>query len=280
MKNHTKKNHSKPTNPNQPLKIVFPEGNNEVIKAAAKRAEADGLCEAILLDGSDKALTEAMQMVKSGQADTIIAGIDYTSRDVILSARDRLGMKPGLKAFSSVFFMEMPPDKNGDRKIYALSDAATCKHPDAEQLADIIISTVESARAVLDDEPRVAVLSFSTFGSGGKDATIDIARAAIANVKKQAPDILIDGEMQLDAAINLKIGAKKAPDSPVAGRANVLICPDLNSGNILYKSMQQFAGATAIGPILQGFNRPVSDLSRGSTEGDIYGVIRTMTHLA
>ncbi|MCL2371316.1 phosphate acyltransferase [Candidatus Saccharibacteria bacterium] len=256
------------------MKIVFPEGNNANIKAAVKLAEKAKLCEAVMLDGTPEALTKAMQMVKDDKADAIIAGIDYTSRDVILSARDIIGMRPRFKAFSSVFFMEM-----SDGRVFALADCATCKHPDAAQLTDIITATVESAKKVLEDDIRAAVLSFSTLGSGGKDATIDIAREAIANIKAANPDLLIDGEMQLDAAVNPVVGSKKAPDSPVAGRANVLICPDLNSGNILYKSMQQFGGAIAIGPILQGFNRPVSDLSRGATIDDIYGVIKAIRSL-
>ncbi|MCL1876819.1 phosphate acyltransferase [Candidatus Saccharibacteria bacterium] len=256
------------------MKIVLPEGDNQTIRDAAKRAESDGLCKTVLLNGGADALTSAMQMVKDGEADAVVAGIDYTSRDVILSARDILGMKPGLKAFSSVFFMDMP-----DGKMYALSDCATCKHPTTEQLTNIIESTAESARKILSDEPRVAVLNFSTMGSGGKDATIDIAREAIAAVHEHDPDLAIDGEMQLDAAVDERIGTKKAPDSKVAGRANVLILPDINSGNILYKSMQQFAGAKAYGPILQGFNYPVSDLSRGSTEDDVYGVIKMVAKL-
>lgn len=256
------------------MKIVFPEGNNQVIIEASKKATKEGLCETILLDGGSDSLNKAMQMVKDGDADAVVAGIDFTSRDVILSARDIIGMKEGLNTFSGMFFMEMP-----DGKMYALADCATCKHPDVNQLVDITICTAESAKKVLPDEPKVALLSFSTMGSGGKDVTIDTENEALEIIKERFPDLLIDGEMQLDAAVDPRIGKKKAPGSPVAGQANVLICPDLNSGNILYKSMQQFAGAKAYGPILQGFNNPVSDLSRGSTMEDIYGVIQMMQKL-
>lgn len=255
------------------MKIVFPEGNNPIIKSATARAKQDNLCEVILLDGSPEALPQAFELVKTNQADGVIAGIDYTSRDVILSSRDILGVKPGVKTFSSVFFMEMP---NG--KTYALSDCATCKHPTVDQLVDIIEATTESASKILGDI-KIAVLSFSTFGSGGRDETIDIAREAIAKVKERHPHLVIDGEMQLDAAVNPRIGEKKAPDSPITGQANVLICPDINAGNILCKSMQQFGGGKAYGPILQGFNHPVSDLSRGSTEDDVYGIIKILTQL-
>ena len=253
------------------MKIVFPEGNNELIIEATNRAEQEGLCEPVLLDGTPEALTHSMQMVANGQADAVIAGIDYTSRDVILGARDFIGMRPDIKTFSGIFVLEFP-----DGRVYVVGDCATCKHPTAEQLTDIIMSTVDSARKILPDAPSVAILSFSTKGSGGHDDTIDTARTAIEVVKKLDPTVIIDGEMQLDAAVNPRVGDKKAPGSPIAGKANVLIAPDLNSGNILYKAMQQFGGAMAYGPILQGFNRPVSDLSRGSTVDDIYGVIKTI----
>ena len=141
-------------------------------------------------------------------------------------------------------------------------------------LYDIILQTHETAEAILAEQPRVAVLSFSTLGSGGSDDSIDRARKVISRIQSENSDIAIDGELQLDAAVNPSIGNKKAPGSTVAGRANVLIAPDLNSGNILYKAMEQFGGFTAAGPILQGFNAPVSDLSRGSTKEDVLAVIK------
>jgi phosphate acetyltransferase len=127
----------------------------------------------------------------------------------------------------------------------------------------------EASEKLLDEEPRLAMLSFSTFGSGGKDDTMDLMQEAIAKTRETHPEIKIDGEMQLDAAVNPRIGNKKAPASEVAGRANVLIVPDINAGNILYKSLEQFAGAKVAGPILLGFTKPVSDLSRGSTAEDV-----------
>jgi phosphate acetyltransferase len=255
------------------MKIVFPEGTNQTILSAVERARDQQLCEPILLGGSESDLRTAMTMVTSGEADAVVAGIDYTSRDVILAARDIFGIRPGLKTFSSVFFVEFP-----DGRIYAVSDGATCKHPSTDQLIDIIEATAISATKVIGDI-RIAVLSFSTYGSGGHDSTIDTTREAVAAIRQRHPELVIDGEMQLDAAINPAICAKKAPSSVIAGRANVLICPDINSGNILYKAMQQFGGAKAYGPILQGFNYPVSDLSRGSTADDVLGVIRTVSML-
>ena len=126
-----------------------------------------------------------------------------------------------------------------------------------------------AAGKLLDDEPRIAMLSFSSFGSGGHDETMEFIQEAIRLTRERHPEIKIDGEMQLDCAINGRIAAKKAPESEVAGRANVLIVPDINAGNILYKSLEQFAGAKVAGPILLGFNKPISDLSRGSTAEDV-----------
>ncbi|MDR0591055.1 MAG: phosphate acetyltransferase [Candidatus Nomurabacteria bacterium] len=252
-----------------PVKIVFPEGDHPRIQEAAKLAQKDGICEAVLI-GSDteNTLQVAADMAANGEADGIVAGIDYTSRDVILAARDAIGLEPGLKTFSSLFFMEFP-----DGKLVTLADCATCKHPTADQLVDIVKATDKTVQTVLRVKPKVALLSFSTYGSGGKDHTIDTAREALEKLRAEYPHIVVDGEMQLDAAVHSEIGAKKAPSSPVAGQANVLVVPDINTGNVLYKALQQFAGAKAYGPILQGFAKPVSDLSRGATVDDIYGVI-------
>ena len=245
-------------------KVVFPEGDNSTIIEAAKLTEK--FIEPILLNGDD-ALVRAAKMVADSEADSMVAGIDYTSRDVILTTRDYIGMTG--KTFSSSFIIELP-----DGQIFTLADCAVCKNPSSDQLADIILQTAnETCAKILTDEPRVAMLSFSTMGSGGRDDSIEKIQEAIKTVRTKQPKLAIDGEMQLDTAVNLAIGKKKAPNSIVAGKANILICPDLNTGNILYKSMEQFAGGHAYGPILQGFKAPVSDLSRGSTVDDILGVI-------
>ena len=241
------------------MKILFPEANNEYIKAAA--AELSGICEPVLEDCD---LQTAATKLANGEADAMITGIDYSTRDVILATRDYVGIAEGFKTFSSLFVANLP-----DGRRYIISDGATCKNPTAEQLADIIKLTHDAAAKILGEQPRVAVLSFSTFGSGGKDPSMDKTAEAISAIRARRPDILVDGEMQLDAAVNPRVGAKKAPESEVAGRANVLIVPDINSGNILYKSFEQFAGATVAGPILLGFKKPVSDLSRGSTVEDV-----------
>ena len=243
-------------------KIVFPEGDNEYIQKAAKFA--DGY-EAVLLRNEENSLTQACEKVTQNEGDAMIAGIDYSSRDVILAARDIIGLPEGKKLFSSLFVCDFP---DGNRKIIA--DGATCKNPTAEQLAEIIRLVYQASVKILEETPRIAMLSFSTFGSGGHDPSIDKIREAIELTRNTIPGILIDGEMQLDAAVNPRIGKKKSPHpSQVAGYANVLITPDINSGNILYKSVEQFAKAHVAGPILLGFKKPVSDLSRGSTVEDV-----------
>ena len=270
-------------------RIVFPEINHSYVQEAIKLAKQKFPdFEAI---GADN-LEHACAAVKAGIADSMIAGIDYTSRDVILAARDIIGVKnprqlekPTFSA-SFIFTKENKATPLG-QSVFILGDAAACKHPSFDQLYDITLETHETATKYfkyLDNNstdsalnnfltPRIAMLSFSTLGSGGKDETISLTQTVVEKVRETHPEIFIDGEMQLDAAINPRVGEKKAPNSPVAGYANILIVPDLNSGNILYKAMEQFGNFTAAGPILQGFNAPVSDLSRGSTVEDILAVI-------
>ena len=271
-------------------RIVFPEINHPYIQEAIKLASVKfPEFEAI---GADN-LEHACAAVKAGVADSMIAGIDYTSRDVILAARDIIGVKNPRKlekptfSASFIFTKTAPSLSISSKVIYILGDAAACKHPNFDQLYDITLQTHETATKYFkylrhnSTDPalnnlltsRVAMLSFSTLGSGGKDETISLEQAVMEKVREAHPEILIDGELQLDAAINPRVGEKKAPNSPVAGYANVLIVPDLNTGNILYKAMEQFGNFTAAGPILQGFNAPVSDLSRGSTVEDILAVI-------
>lgn len=270
-------------------RIVFPEINHPYVQEAIKLAKQKFPdFEAI---GADN-LEHACAAVKAGVADSMIAGIDYTSRDVILAARDIIGVKnprqlekPTFSA-SFIFTKENKATPLG-QSVFILGDAAACKHPSFDQLYDITLQTYETAakyfkylnqgstNPTLNNflTPRIAILSFSTLGSGGRDETISLSHAVVEKVRETHPEIIIDGEMQLDAAINPRVGEKKAPNSPVAGYANILIVPDLNSGNILYKAMEQFGNFTAAGPILQGFNAPVSDLSRGSTVLDIVSVI-------
>ena len=254
-------------------KIIFPEASNEYIQEVVKNLNAKNICEAI---AKEMPVEQAAEKVKTGEYDAMVAGVDYSSRDVILACRDHIGVPEGAKTFSSLFVCDF---KDGRR--YIVSDGATCKNPTVEQLADIVMLAHDAATRILAETPRIAMLSFSTFGSGGKDPSMDKIRETIELVHERRPEILVDGEMQLDAAVNPRIAAKKAPaDSQVAGCANVLITPDINSGNILYKSLEQFAGAKLAGPILLGFKAPVSDLSRGSTVEDIEFTTECLVKLA
>lgn len=252
-------------------KIALPESSNPFICEAANFLQANNICEPILSDNVDQTFTS----LKNGLVDGIVTGIDQSSRDIIIKARDIVGVKKTTKIFSSLFLVDLPDKK------YIISDGATCKNPTYEQLPEIVRLVYEASKKILNEETcKIAMLSFSTAGSGGNtDPSIIKIRQAIDLVKKADETIVIDGEMQLDAAINPIIARKKMPDSDVAGQANVLICPDITSANILYKSMEQVAGAKVYGPILLGFNAPISDLSRGSSVEDIIGTVETLIKL-
>ncbi|MBR0460448.1 hypothetical protein IJI91_00415 [Candidatus Saccharibacteria bacterium] len=243
------------------MKIAFAE-DNPILKQAIAKTNTEAIY------APD--LESACAKVTAGEAQALIAGIDYTSRDVILACRDYLGMTG--TTFSSSFVM-----KKADTT-FILADAATCKHPTEDQLYDIVLQTYATASKLLDT-PKIALLSFSTLGSGGHDDTMTLIQNVVQRVRTEHLNVLIDGELQLDAAVNPTVASKKAPHSRVAGQANILICPDLNSGNILYKSLEQFGGFTAAGPILQGFNYPASDLSRGSTVEDVVEVIHALEQI-
>ena len=204
----------------------------------------------------------AAMMVKENMADGSVAGSASATADVMRAGIQCLGMPEGISIVSS-FFLMLFPDKN-----YTFADSAVVPDPDENQLADIAISTADNHRKLTGEEPFVAMLSFSTKGSAKHEA-VDKVLNATSLVRKKRPDINIDGEMQFDAAVIESIGKKKAPGSNVAGKANVLIFPDLNSGNIGYKIAQRWGKAEAIGPIIQGLKKPFFDLSRGCSVDDI-----------
>ncbi len=201
-------------------------------------------------------------MVKEGMADGSVAGSTASTGDVLRAGLQCIGMPKGISTVSS-FFLMVTPDKT-----YSFADCAVVPAPDAEQLADIAISTAINHQKLTGEEPYIAMLSFSTKGSAEHE-TIDKVIQAKELVKQKHPELNIDGELQFDAAIIDSIGRRKAPGSNVAGRANVLIFPDLNSGNIGYKIAQRLGKAEAIGPVVQGLNRPFFDLSRGCSVDDI-----------
>lgn len=214
----------------------------------------------------------ACMMVKLGDADGMVAGAANTTGDVFRPAFQIIKTAPGISVVSSAFIMVVPDESFGDNGIIFFADCAINPEPTAEQLAEIAISTAKNAKVLAGLEPRVAMLSFSTMGSASHQLVDKVAQATKI-AKEKAPDLQIDGEMQADAAIVSTIGAKKAPGSSVAGKANVLVFPDLASGNISYKLVQRLAKAEAVGPVSQGMALPINDLSRGCSVEDIVNVV-------
>ena len=219
-------------------------------------------------EGITEVLKWGAMMVRLGKVDAMVAGAENSTGNVLVAAFTIIKTAPGTKSASSCFVMDLKDEKWGSKGNLIFSDCATIPDPSAEQLAEIAISASESCRIFLDAEPVTALLSYSTKGSAS-GPVIDKVKEALKMVQEKRPDITIDGELQLDAALIPAIGNSKAPGSPVAGKANVLIFPDLCSGNIGYKLVQRIAGADAYGPFLQGFAKPVSDLSRGCSVDDI-----------
>jgi phosphate acetyltransferase len=211
-------------------------------------------------------------MIKSGDADGEIAGAINATGDVLRPALQYVKTLPGISVVSGVFFMLLKNKAIGDNGILVFADCAVMPDPDEKQLAEIAVTTAKTAKTIANIEPRVAMLSFSTKGSA-KHALVDKVANATLIAQKMAPELIIDGEMQLDAALVDEVGQLKAPGSKVAGRANVLVFPGLEAANIGYKLVQRLADAEAIGPVLQGMAAPINDLSRGCSVDDIVNMI-------
>jgi phosphate acetyltransferase len=211
-------------------------------------------------------------MIKNGDADGEVSGADHSTGDVLRPAFHYVKTAPGISVVSGAFIMILPDKTFGDDGVIIFADGAVHPNPNEKELAEIAIASAHTAKAIAGIEPRIAMLSFSTKGSA-KNEMVDKVVNATRIAKEIAPHLQIDGELQVDAALVEAIGKSKAPGSTIAGKANVLIFPDLNSGNIAYKLVQRLAHAEAIGPILQGMAAPINDLSRGCSVSDIVSMI-------
>ena len=282
-----------------PRRIGFPEVLEERTAAAVRRLSAEGLARVVAVvaeeeagrvrerlpdvevravtspagasGGDDGPLRQAARLLARGELDGVVAGARAPTASVVRAALGEIGPAEGIRTVSSSFYLtEMPRDPSG-AGVLTFTDAGVVPEPTPEQLAEIAAAACDARRTIVGDEPRVAFLSYATRGSAG-GAAVERVRAALARFREIRPAVEADGELQADAALVAEVAQRKAPGSAVGGRANVLVFPDLGSGNIAYKLVERLAGARALGPILQGLARPMNDLSRGASVVDIVEV--------
>jgi phosphate acetyltransferase len=257
------------------IEVVDPEVSPktaEYAKAFYELRKNKGVTEEKALQTVKDPVYYGTMMVKLEDAHGLVSGAVHSTGDLLRPGLQIIKTAPGIKVVSSFFVMEVPNSPYGDNGTLLFGDCAVNPNPTSEELASIAISTAENAKTLCGIDPKVAMLSFSTMGSA-KHENVDKVVEATRIAKEARPDLAIDGELQLDAAIVGKVANLKAPNSTVAGNANVLIFPDLQAGNIGYKLVQRFAGAEAIGPVCQGFAKPINDLSRGCSVEDIVNVV-------